>query len=100
MEIAKNARTRFGINAKIIRKVPFQYKEIMVHTKFHIKIRTPYFKLRKALFKMDLKTNGKNKKLMEFDVEKDQFLKKFLVNKDNPFKYVGENIKLNHNCEY
>ena len=49
---------------------------------------------------MDLKTNGKNKKLMEFDVEKDQFLKKFLVNKDNPFKYVGENIKLNHNCEY
>ena len=40
-------------------------------TKFHIKIRKPHFKLRKALFKRGLERNGKNKKFLEFDVEKE-----------------------------
>ena len=40
-------------------------------TKFLFKVRKPYFKLRKALFKRGLEKNGKNKNVLEFDVEKD-----------------------------
>ena len=40
-------------------------------TKFHIKVRKHHFKLRKALFKMDLERNCKYKNVLEFDVEKD-----------------------------
>ena len=40
-------------------------------TKFHVKIRKPYFNLRKELFIRSLERNGKNKNDLEFDVEKD-----------------------------
>ena len=39
-------------------------------TKFHFKVSKPHFKLRKALFKRGLDRNGRNKNLLEFDVEK------------------------------
>ena len=37
--------------------------------KFHIKIRKPHFKLRKALLKRGLERNGKNKNVLEIDIE-------------------------------
>ena len=42
-----------------------------LNTKFHIKIRKPHLKLRKALFKRGLERNGENINVLEFDVEKD-----------------------------
>ena len=50
-----------------MRKVPFQRKS---SAKFHLKVRKPYFKLRKALFKRGLEKNGKIRNVLEFDVEK------------------------------
>ena len=55
-------------SAEIMQKVPFQIRKSM--TKFHFKVRKPYFKLRKALFKRSLERNVKNKNILEFDEEK------------------------------
>ena len=52
-----------------MRKVPFQRKS---SAKFHLKVRKPYFKLRKALFKRGLERNFKSKYVLEFDIEKDR----------------------------
>ena len=46
-------------------------------TKFHFKVRKHHTKLRKALFKRGLERNGKNKNVLEFDVEKDDIFKFF-----------------------
>ena len=57
-----------------MQKVPFQNKDRIRRssTKFHIKVRKPYFKLRKALFKIGLERNGINKNIQEFYEEKDE----------------------------
>ena len=56
-------------------------------TKFHIKVRKPHFKLRKALFTKGLERNCKNKNTLEFDIEKDDliFFKKKFVKKCDTF---------------
>ena len=62
---------------------PFQNREnYSESTKFHIKVRKPYFKLRKTLFKGGLKINGKNKNILECDIEKEGgniFLREFFL---------------------
>ena len=55
-----------GNSAEIIRKVPFQNKEIIVLHKFHIKIRKSHFKQRKPFFKRDLERNGRKSWLYYF----------------------------------
>ena len=59
--------------AEIARKIcgNYQFKRIRnSSTLFHLKVRKPNFKLRKALFKRGLERNRKNKNVLEFDVEK------------------------------
>ena len=66
-----------------MRKVPFRIRKSS--TKFHFKARKPHFKLRKALFKTSLERKGKNKNVLECDVEKDDRFFVCLFNKDYPF---------------
>ena len=55
---------------KLFRKFHFSIRKDS--TKFHIEVRKPHFKLRKALFEKGLDRNCKYKKcVLEFDVEKD-----------------------------
>ena len=49
----------------------FHFRITKSSTKFHFKVRKPYFKLWKALFKWGLEIYVKNKNVLEFDVEKD-----------------------------
>ena len=70
-----------------MRKVPFQNKKSS--TKFNIKVKKSYFKLRKALFKRGLGRNCKGKNVLKFDEEKDSgiiFWKKL-------FKDVSDQLK-------
>ena len=48
----------------------FHFRIRKYSTKFHFKARKPHFKLQKALFKKSLERRGKNKNVLEFDVEK------------------------------
>ena len=61
-------------------------------TKFHFKVRKPHFKLRKALFKRGLERNGKNKNVLEFDVEKDPFKYKIKDAKQLALKVTANSL--------
>ena len=58
-----------GNSTEITQKYHFRIRKSSA--KFYIKIRKPHFKLRKALFKRGLERNGKNRNVLEIDVEKD-----------------------------
>ena len=70
-------RENSGVISEVTQKLcgKFHFKirksRTKLHIKLHIKVRKPHFKLRKALFKIVLERNCKNKNVLEFDLEKD-----------------------------
>ena len=70
----------------------FDFRIRKSSTKFHIQIRKPHFKLRKALFKSGLERTRRSKNVLEFEVKKKLvglcFEERILFKKDYTFNPV------------
>ena len=64
----------------------FNFRIRKSSTKFHIKVKKPHFKLRKALFKKGLERNFKIKNVLEFDLEKED--NRIIFEKEKKFKKI------------